>query len=305
MKQVVPRSKIAVVSQVVGLRAAMEARGLTGMHWVDTQATAADEQLASCEVLVGEPVLCAALVAEMPKLAWLQSTFAGCKPLLDAAKRDYVVTRCAGFFGPDMAEYAAGMLIGLERDLKQHQVRQQRAEWIGAREGGGSYRRLPTLTLGVLGLGDIGTCIASTFSRGFGMQVLGYRRTPTMSDRDREAGVRAVFGIDELETFLSRCDYIVAVVPSTPATRGLLDGDVLKACTPRQPTLINVGRGDLLSESTIVRALDQGWLRHYVGDVVSAVTPTDPPSTNQPVRARSPSHIACTPCYVHALPVCA
>lgn len=126
-----------------------------------------------------------------------------------------------------------------------------------------------------------------------------------MSDRDREAGVRAVFGIDELETFLSRCDYIVAVVPSTPATRGLLDGDVLKACTPRQPTLINVGRGDLLSESTIVRALDQGWLRHYVGDVVSAVTPTDPPSTNQPVRARSPSHIACTPCSVHALPVCA
>ena len=40
----------------------------------------------------------------------------------------------------------------------------------------------------------------------------------------------------------------VSVLPSTAGTRGLLDGDALAACEPRRPALINVGRGDLISE---------------------------------------------------------
>ncbi len=64
-----------------------------------------------------------------------------------------------------------------------------------------------------------------------------------------------------------RCDYVVSVLPSTPATRGLLDGEALAPCRARRATLINVGRGDLLSEATILHALERGWLRHFVGDV--------------------------------------
>ena len=58
----------------------------------------------------------------------------------------------------------------------------------------------------------------------------------------------AVYPLEELPRFLGRCDYLVSVLPSTPGTRGLLDGDVLAACAPRRPALINVGRGDLVSE---------------------------------------------------------
>ena len=57
------------------------------------------------------------------------------------------------------------------------------------------------------------------------------------------------------------------MLPSTPQTRGLLDGDTLAPCGTRAPVLINVGRGDLLSEATTLRALERGWLRHFVGDV--------------------------------------
>ena len=39
------------------------------------------------------------------------------------------------------------------------------------------------------------------------------------------------------------------------------------ACAARQPVLINVGRGDLLAEQSVLEALDAGWLRAYVGDV--------------------------------------
>ena len=264
-----PRARIAVASQIAGLRSALEARGLVGLRWVDPTAIDVAE-LSDCEVLVGEPSLCAPLVDKMPRLKWMQSTFAGCNPLLDVSKRDYVVTRCAGFFGPDMAEYAAGHVLALEREFRVQAERQERAEWVGARQGGGNYRRLPTLTLGVLGLGDIGTVVARTFSQGFGMTVLGCKRRPASSDGSDAAGVagvRTIYPIEELGDFLSRCDYIVSVLPSTPATRGLLDGEVLAACAPKKATLLNVGRGDLLSEATILRALEQGWLRHYVGDV--------------------------------------
>ncbi len=207
-----PRASIAIVSQIAGLRSALEARGLVGLRWIDANAVSVAE-LAECEVLVGEPSLCAPLVAKMPRLKWMQSTFAGCNQLLDVPKRDYVVTRCAGFFGPDMAEYAAGHILALERDLRTQAERQQRAEWVGAREGGGSYRRLPTLTLGVLGLGDIGMSIARTFRHGFGMTVLGCRRRPEMGDKGEAAaaaGVHAVYPIEQLGDFLGQCAHPLA-----------------------------------------------------------------------------------------------
>jgi phosphoglycerate dehydrogenase-like enzyme len=63
-----------------------------------------------------------------------------------------------------------------------------------------------------------------------------------------------------------------------PLTRGLLDGEALSACAAKRPVLINVGRGDLLSESTVAHALDAGWLRHFVGDVYAPepLVPTSP-----------------------------
>jgi len=121
----------------------------------------------------------------------------------------------------------------------------------------GTYRRLSSLTLGVLGLGDIGTHIAGTMHHAFRMRVIGCRRRALRSPSDQAAGVEEVFSIGELPRFLKECDYIVSVLPSTPQTANLLGADALAPCAARKPTLINVGRGDLLDESAIGRALDQ------------------------------------------------
>ena len=207
-------------------------------------------------------------------LRWVQSTFAGCNPLLDQARRDFTVTRLAGPFGPDMSEYTLLHILAHERRYDEQRAQQQQRNWVAARgengqmQGGGAYRRLSSLTLGVLGLGDIGTAIAASASRGLRMRVVGWRRDARPRDSDTEAGVVRVYGGSEgLSEFLSSCDYLVSVLPSTPQTRGLLDGDALAPCAARAPTLINVGRGDLLSEDTIVEALERGWLSHFVGDV--------------------------------------
>ena len=90
---------------------------------------------------------------------------------------------------------------------------------------------------------------------------------------------------------MRRSDYVVNTLPSTSATRGLLDSGILaRACggnvasmeslvPPRgPPVLINVGRGDIVSESTLIDALSRGYLSHAVLDVF-AVEPLPPSST--------------------------
>lgn len=268
------RPPTVVLSRVAGLREAIQARGLTG-DWIRWVSEPTPEALAGAEVLVGEPAVCAPVVEHCPNLKWLQSTFAGCNPMLNQPRKDFAVTRLAGCFGPDMAEYCFLHILALERQYDLQRKLQHEKQWLGARnaesgdrQGGAAYRRLSSLTLGILGLGDIGSCIAARATNGLGMRVIGWRRDGTPRDSDVLAGVTEVFGGQErLASFLSQADYLVSVLPSTPQTRGLLDGDALAACAARVPALINVGRGDLLNEESIITALDRAHLSHYVGDV--------------------------------------
>lgn len=274
-----PRS-IVVASRIAGLREAFVSRGLdvASMRWLEPGANL-ETELADAEIIVGEPAAIGPIVdTRAPRLRWFQSTWAGCNQLLAASRRDYVATRLAGTFGPDMAEYAAMHVLTLERKFVEERASQQRREWraTSGPDAGAptAYRRLPSLTLGVLGLGDIGACVARTFASGFGMRVVGCRQRPELG---ADAGIAQVYGLDRLADFLAECDYVVSVLPSTPQTRGLLDGDALGACAARGATLINVGRGDLLTEKSICGALERGWLRHYVGDVF-ATEPLPPAS---------------------------
>lgn len=60
---------------------------------------------------------------------------------------------------------------------------------------------------------------------------------------------------DHLEEILHNCDYICNILPSTPNTRGMLDGDMFRHCEGRRSVFINVGRGDICSEESILKAL--------------------------------------------------
>lgn len=151
------------------------------------------------------------------------------------------------------------------------------SEGLGVGDGG-QIRRLSQLTLGVLGLGDIGSGIAQVLKDGFHMRTLGCRARPCPSDV-----VEKVYGTNELQAFLSECDYVVSVLPSQPATRGLLGGEALKAMQAKQGVLINVGRGDVLPEADALNALDSGWIAHLVADVFE----TEPLPTSSPLWSHS------------------
>lgn len=156
--------------------------------------------------------------------------------------------------GPQMSEYVFGAIFS--EDWFRLQSLQEQAKW--SPEAFSKRRRLTEMTLGCLGVGDLASVIAQR-GQAFGMRTLGF------ASKQREVAAFSEVST-ELDFVLKNADVIVNVLPSTPKTRGLLDGNILQACG-KGKLFINVGRGDVISEDSLINALEQGWLRRVVLDV--------------------------------------
>lgn len=115
-------------------------------------------------------------------------------------------------------------------------------------------------TVGVLGLGELGRATAAMLA-GIGFRVLGWSRGPK-----ELAGIDTFTGDAGLDEVLAAAEILVVLLPSTPATEGLLDARAL-ALLPRGARLINPGRGTLLDDAALLKALDNGHLGHATLDV--------------------------------------
>merc|ERR1712002_32776 len=119
--------------------------------------------------------------------------------------------------------------------------------------------------MGILGAGDIGMVVAQHF-KSLGARVIAVKRTIPTGD-DHGYPVDKFYSNNNFDEFLSSCDYFCNVLPHTPETVDLLSGDRLKACRQRQAGFVNIGRGSVIDEASIVRALENGWIRGAVLDV--------------------------------------
>ncbi|CAE8616515.1 unnamed protein product [Polarella glacialis] len=166
-----------------------------------------------------------------------------------------------------MAEYVLAHVLQIERGLLQLHAQQKAKEWCEApfREP----RCLTSLTLGVLGPGDIGRVVGRR-AQGIGLRTVALKRDGLAVPHFDEV-------LSELPALLGQCDYVVSLLPSTPATRGLLSGGALRNCR-KGAVLINAGRGDVVDEESILLALAEGWLSHAVLDVFASepLAPTSP-----------------------------
>lgn len=126
-----------------------------------------------------------------------------------------------------------------------------------------AYRNLSDLTIGILGLGDIGQEIAK-YCKSMKMTVNAIRRTPSAT---KLPYVDESFCVENLSEFLKQCDYLCNVLPSTPSTKGLLSGNVLESCKEKKTVLINVGRGDVIRSEEILQALNNQWIGGAILDV--------------------------------------
>eukprot|EP00536_Pseudo-nitzschia_multiseries_P000120 jgi/Psemu1/299861/fgenesh1_kg.2_\ len=243
------------------------------------------ESLQNAEVLISEPAVVASLLAHnehcLRNLKWCQSTYAGVDPLFapeleieietepksKPTARPWILTRFAGVFGPPIAEWCLARIIEHERSFAATAFDQTQKQWAGSQRAVTRYRYLSSLTLAVLGCGDIGRCIAKA-AGGFGMKTVGFGKSNRVADE-------IIDGFDEYTQDLGEAlrvgDYVVSVLPSTKETRGLLNGGALASAAEanggKTPVFLNVGRGDVISEEAIISSLDSGHISAAILDV--------------------------------------
>lgn len=226
-----------------------------------------DANAAEAEIALGEPLLLRQHLTQLPRLRWMQSTWAGVEPLLEAGlRRDYILSNARGVFGGLMSEYLFGYLLAHERKIFQRWQAQREKRWDASLTG-----TLRGKTLGLLGVGSIGAALAQT-AKFFGMKVRGFTRASQNCPQ-----VDQYFHPPLTPAFASGLDYLVNVLPNTPKTQRLVDAALL-AALPAQAIFINVGRGSALDESALLAALGRGAISGAVLDVTG----------QEPLPAESP-----------------
>lgn len=201
------------------------------------------EKHAGQSVLFGNPDMLANVLTELAGIQWVQSAWAGIKPLAALKRRDFVVTGIKGVFGPQMAEYTLGYLLAHELRVVERRRQQEDRNWFDQRSGVLQGKRL-----GVMGTGSIAAHIAQT-ARAFGLRTSGLSLSGAPSP-----GFDTVKPVTELNAFLADVDYLVSVLPDTSATTGLLDAAAFSAL-PAHAYFINIGRGNVVDETALIDAL--------------------------------------------------
>jgi glyoxylate/hydroxypyruvate reductase A len=197
------------------------------------------------------------LYARAPRLSWLQAMGAGVDwALVPSLREDIVVTRVPGVFGPWMREYVLGWCLAITQRTDTYRAAQRERRW---REDV-LPERLAGKTMAILGLGDIGRTIADG-ARALGVRVIGVSRSGRAV-----RGVERVYALPRLERALREADVVVAVLPLTEATRGLVG---MRALAAMKPTawLFNIGRGAIVDEAALVTALRERRIAGAVLDV--------------------------------------
>lgn len=162
-----------------------------------------------------------------------------------ASRRGIAVANVSGYCVEEVATHAVSMLLALYRHLPQHDRSLRDGTW--APKGFPDTLRLSEATLGLVGVGRIGSLVARVFSA-LGTRVIGYDPAP--------AGAPGI-EFTSLDDVLAQSDLISLHCPLTPATRHIVDAAALEAMKPTA-VLVNTARGGLVDQQALVSALERG-----------------------------------------------
>ena len=205
-----------------------------------------------------------------PDTPWIHSRAAGLDSLLFPALVDssVVLTNGRGVFSASLAEFVIGALLYFARDFPRLARNQRRGVWEVFEP-----LNLAGRTLGIVGYGDIGRAVAERAHR-LGMRVLALRRRTLLSAAD--PWVDETLPPEQLLALMRRADDIVVATPLTAETRGLVGEAAIGAMKPGA-VLVNVGRGPVVDEASLARALAERRIRGAALDVFET-TPLPPAS---------------------------
>ncbi len=155
------------------------------------------------------------------------------------------------------AETAWGLILAAARDFAAAERNMRAGRWHEGLRGG---TILEGKRLGVLGLGKLGTRIAS-YARAFAMEVVAWSQNLTAA-RATEAGARLV----SKEELLRTSDFVTLHLVLSERTRGMIGAAELGLMKPKA-VLVNTSRGPIVDEAALLEALQSGRLAHAALDV--------------------------------------
>ena len=218
-----------------------------------------EEQLKTSQILVtyGED-LHSRHLETAEQLKWIMVASAGLEkmPLQDIANRGIVVTNVRGIHKTPMAETILAHILSIKKSLPLINANQRKGEW--------SKHVFPTELLGstavILGPGAIGGEVGRIL-QAFGVHTIGCNssgKLPPFMDE--------IVTFDKLNEVLPKADIVISILPSTEQTKGLVTYEHLQSMK-RTAIFMNFGRGDLVKEQYLLRALEEERIAYAVLDV--------------------------------------
>ena len=218
------------------------------------------EHLADVEVLVVRSTRVAAeTISKANSLELIIRAGAGTDTIdVEAASSQGIyVCNIPGRNAVAVAELTFGLLLAIDRRIADGVIDLREGVWnkklYSKAEG------LQGKTMGIIGLGDIGLCVAER-AKAFGIKVIGQRksgRTPQVEQKIRQTGIKLV---DTKEELVSQSNIISVHVPYNSETHGLINRDLLQHFMD-DAILINTSRGEIVDEEAVLEAINQRGLR--------------------------------------------
>ncbi len=189
-----------------------------------------------------------------------------------ATEKGVAVINMPGMFTEAVAEHTILLMLALVKKLFVANQALRDGRW-SERHSNLVGTQLKGKTLGLIGLGRIGSSVARKCKFGFDMQVIYYKRT---RDMESEEEIQAEYV--DLATLLKKSDIVSLHCPLTDATHHLIGKHEL-SLMKRESFLINTGRGALVDENALIEALLSGKISGYGTDVFEK----EPPEVGSPL----------------------
>ncbi|MGA8274331.1 MAG: D-2-hydroxyacid dehydrogenase [Candidatus Sulfotelmatobacter sp.] len=195
----------------------------------------------------GTQELLRALWPKCGNVRWVHSMAAGLDKMLfsELVESEVLLTNGSGVFSASLGEFVLAAILYFAKDFRRMIRNQTAAVWEQF-----DVAEIAGQTVGIMGYGDIGRAVASRV-HAMGMQVLATKRhVPAAAD----PLVEHYYKPEARQEMMARCDYIVATAPLTDETRHMISDAEFAVMKPTA-VVINVGRGPVIDEAALLRAL--------------------------------------------------
>lgn len=209
-------------------------------------------------VIAGDDHFTSDVLAQLPGLRVISKWGIGLDAidLDDAAERGVTVTNTPGMFGNEVAEQGLAYLFALVRGIIDVDRTVRAGGWpkpVG--------RSLASLTVHVIGLGDIGRTLAEKLLA-LGLSVTGSDPSTESTTWAQPVGVE----LGDAKALAGSADAVMIAAPLNPATQGMVDAEFISAMKPGS-WLINIGRGPIVVGAALADAIESGHLLGAALDV--------------------------------------